>query len=480
MLEVNLRSDYQSPLMDSLTDEWANGNNKVIAKCATGGGKGEMMAWLNYHCVKNDMPIITVVRNRELIKNASERYDKYKIPHGIYMAGSNRFSPSKMAQVCSIDTLRSRQVYPHADKSKGILIIDECQDAHDDSVDYQVLMETYKHFNIVGFTATPYSKLSKWDSLICSIEAYELRDRGYLVPGKYYCPEAQIDVSEVRINAGEFNQKDLFKAVSGSKIIGDAVQSWIEFAKNRPTVLFAVKVEHSLMLAEAFNKQGIKAMHCDANSSEKDRRLAKNGLENGNLNLVTNVNIFGRGWDCPPVACIQDMQPTRSLIRHLQKWGRGLRTCDGKDSCIYIDNAGNILRHGTPFRIHEVDLKAPKKKSSSKQLITLVNCKKCFFMYESDLDECPECGYAKEKKERTINQEDGELREYIEAKDEDISMIKVGACQSKIKELHIIAHRKKLPQNWVYKTVLNSFGENIGRMAGIGEDKIMSWKKNRK
>ena len=476
MLEVKLR-DYQESLMNKVASEWSDGKNRVIAKCATGGGKGEMMAWITGQCVANKMYCVTIVRNRGLVNNASERYDKYKIPHGIYMPGSNRSAPSQFAQVCSVDTLMARQIFPHSDKN-CILIIDEMQDAHENSDQYNLVMSKYKQ--IVGFTATPYSKLSNWDSCVSELEAYELRDLGVLSPAKYFCPNAQIDVTDVKTVAGEFNQKELFKASSGSKIVGDLTQSWIEFAQNRPTVLFAVNVEHSKMIAEEFNRRGVNAVHCDAMSSDKDRKKAANGLIDGSIKVITNVNIFARGWDCPPVSCIQDAQPTQSLIRHIQKWGRGLRPSLGKKDCIFIDNAGNIYRHGTPYRVHEVDLSKKDFKEKSKQLITLVNCKKCFFMYESDLDACPECGYAKEKTERKITNEEGELTEYLEAGNEEIRTIKVGACQSKIKELMIVAKRKGIPIPWVYKTVLNNFGEEISREAGVPENNINTWKRNQK
>ena len=66
----------------------------------------------------------------------------------------------------------------------------------------------------------------------------------------------------------------------------------------------------------------------------------------GRLQVLTNVDLFGEGFDLASVAerdvsidCVMQMRPTQSLALHLQQVGRGLRPGDGKVAVI-LDHAG--------------------------------------------------------------------------------------------------------------------------------------------
>jgi superfamily II DNA or RNA helicase len=64
--------------------------------------------------------------------------------------------------------------------------------------------------------------------------------------------------------------------------------------------------------------------------------------------VLCNVAILGKGFDAPEVSCVVLARPTKSLMLHIQMIGRGLRTSEGKDDCLILDHAGNVLRNGLP------------------------------------------------------------------------------------------------------------------------------------
>lgn len=456
--------DYQQEGKEQLYRNISSGILENLFWLQTGGGKSVIFSSIIDDIVNGGAHVVFSVKRRELIKQASAHMDKWKIPHGVHMAGHYRFRPNEKVQICSIDTLDARSLYPHADKNRVCIIIDECHDCTPRARKYAKFFHSYPGMPKIGFTATPFSDNSFWSAIVKPIEAHELRDRGYLVPERTFVPNI-IDVSNVTISRGVFNESELFEVSSRKEIIGDFVRDWKLYAQGRPTILFAVNVEHSKIIREAFNEAGIRTEHADANTNSRDRDQLLSRLVRGDLQVLTNVNIFSTGLDVPEVAAIQICRPTQSLIWHLQSIGRGLRTAPhvGKANCIIIDNAGNTIRHGTAYRIREAELGKPKKKramESDEESVGIRRCKQCHFVYEPSLKACPNCGYVNPKRERSIAEKDGDLIEYQMSEEEKSALIK-SSFISDYHKLKNIAHRNKKIQfkdKWLWHKMQEKYG----------------------
>lgn len=436
--------DYQLDLKDKVYRNIQSGINRNIVKLQTGGGKSVLFSSIVNDAIYSGGHAVLAVRRRELIKQASGHMDKWKIPHGVHMANHHRYRPNERVQICSIDTLDARDLYPHLDKKNKVIIIDECHDATPKARKYSKFMDSYIGSPTIGFSATPFGDNSLWEAIVSGIEGYELRDMGYLVPERTFVPNI-IDVSKVSITRGEFNESELFEASSSKEIIGDFVRDWKLYAQGRPTILFAVNVEHSKIIADAFNEAGIRAVHSDASTRSSDRESAIRKLISGEISVLTNVNIFSTGVDIPSVSAIQICRPTQSLIWHLQAIGRGLRTSvnTGKENCIIIDNAGNTLRHGTAYKVRDAELGKPKRRGNSEEdeeSVGIRRCKRCHFIYEPKFKACPDCGFVNPKIERKPNQKEGDLIEYQISEDEKEALIKKSFVNDYWK-LDTVAHR---------------------------------------
>jgi superfamily II DNA or RNA helicase len=440
-MQIGLRK-YQELAIAQLDDEFRKGNRRVILWALMGSGKTTMAAWMIKRAVHYNFPVIFIVRGRELVKNASEVLDRYSISHSINMAGHWRYDQKKIVQVCSVDTLKSRNNYPFKDQ-EPLIFLDE---AHKDYTD---IFEVYPQAFIIGMTGTPFTDMSKYYSYVHPIEGYELRDQGHLVPEKIYCPHI-IDVSAVKVKAGDFEKKQLNSIVTQGSVVGNVVQDWIRYGDDRPTVCFAVSVEHSLQLSHAFNDIGISSVHCDANSNDKERKSAKEGLENGSIKVVCNVDIFSVGWDCPIVSCIILARPTWSLTWYLQAIGRGLRPYRKKTDCIILDNAGNVFRHGTPYRMREISLDKPDKKKKREMDNKVCTCEECFYVFDPVIHEaCPECGWQKPKQIRIVKEMDGSLVQYEES-DKEAEERLYGMMRNDYYKLEWVRKTKKLNENFTF------------------------------
>lgn len=395
-------------------------------------------------------PVVFVVRRRELVKNASRRFTKNGIDHSVYMAGSWQFDGKKLVQVCSADTLTARSKYPYSEGG-CLLILDE---AH---LNYKKVIDQYPNAFIIGATATPFTDhVAEYEGFVQPIEPYEIRDQGYLVPDKFYCPHV-INVSAVKMRMGDFDQKELESVVTNSAVIGDIISDWVEFGENRPTIVFATSINHSLLLKQAFNDAGIKAVHVDANSTEAERDAARLGLEDGSIKVVCNVDIFSTGFDCPIVSCIVFGRPSWSLAWVMQALGRGLRAYPGKENCIVLDNAGNVYRHGTAFKIREISLEPKQKKTKKEYETKITTCEKCFLVYDpTENHACPECGHVKDKKERRVNQIDGKLIEYQEHKD-DTAKRRKAMIIKKFRELEWGRRKGGFRPEWTFIQLMKNY-----------------------
>lgn len=444
--------DYQSDAINSIYHKWKTKKN-IILWAATGSGKSEMAAYIAQDCLQDKMPVVMVVRGRELVKNLSERLDKYKIDHSVHMAGHYRFNRSKLIQVCSIDTMKSRNDYPYSDQ-QCVVILDECHKNYDD------IFERYPIQYKLGLTGTPFANdMSMYDDYVKPLDPYELRDMGVLVPDKIYCPHV-IDTSSLKIVAGDFKRDEVEKLVTTGEIVGSVIGDYIELGQGRPAVCFAVSVEHSKQLKDEFIRKGISAIHCDASSTDEERKKAKEGLENGSIKVVCNVDIFSVGWDCPIVSCIILARPTWSLIWYLQAIGRGLRANSSKRDCIILDNAGNVFRHGTPYRPRDISLEKPEKgkKKSYKLDEAVRTCFECYAVYESKLITCPYCGANPPARE--IKKIEGVLKLYQETTEEKEERIRKEA-QNAYHKLLWVARKKNLPKKWVRSEIEKKYGKTV-------------------
>lgn len=447
-MQINLRP-YQIKSIAALDDAFRKGNRNVILWAMTGAGKTTISAWMIQRSVKYNHPVMFVVRGRELVKNISDTLDRYGIDHSVNMAGHWRYDSRKIVQLASIDTLKSKKNYPFLDKTP-LIFLDESHKNYDD------IFEKYKNAFIIGMTATPFTDNSNYHSYVNVIEGYELRDQGFLVPEKIYCPHI-INVSGVKMRAGDFDKKQLHSVVTQSAIVGNIVQDYIELGQNRPTICFATSVEHSLQLKQAFCDAGIPAIHCDASSSDEERKGARADIESGKIKILCNVDIYSTGFDCPIISCIILARPTFSLTWNMQALGRGLRPYPGKKDCIILDNAGNVFRNGTPYRVREISLEKPQKRKSKAYETKVTTCMKCYFVYDpTQSDSCPECGEERDKKERRVNHIDGKLIEFEESPSE-LAKRRRSMIVQKYYELEWARKKNKLRHDWSFIQLFKSY-----------------------
>lgn len=438
--------DYQLNGIDLIKKDFSAGHTKVLLWLATGAGKTVIFCEMVKQSVARGKTVLIVVRGRLLVDNASKRLFREAVPHGVMMAGHWNYRPGEKVQVASIDTLIARGWKPKAD----LIIIDEAHMAI--SAGYKEFLEQYgKETFVIPVTATPYVTASLRhvaDTFVHPITMQELIDQGHLCGFRYFAP-SEPDLSGIKIvnteNGKDYQNKQLGERMCAGSLTGDIVKHYEKLGEERRAILFAVNIKHSKIICEMFNNAGIRAEHCEADTSDSERKDIIRRLEDGKTKVICNVGILCTGVDIPCLGAIIMARPTKSYNLYIQQAGRGTRLYDGKQNCLLIDHAGNIRRHDFPTIEPEVSLDG--RVITEHHVSELKTCKICFCVFKGAI--CPECKTEVKKKDRgELQVNEGELSEIVVTESDPVKQY-----------IQLMErNRGSRKPGWTYYKVIDKFG----------------------
>jgi superfamily II DNA or RNA helicase len=363
----------------------------------------------------------------EITDQTSLSLDECGVSHGIIQGQRRNRKPWESVHVATIQTLRNRELPP-----VDLVIADEAHLARSES--WEKVIQHYRSSGayIVGATATPCRLDGKglgklFDRIVYGPSIAALTESGWLVPLRIFSPPAP-RLQGVHQQAGDFNKAELSAICDKKKLVGDIVAHWLRYAKGMLTAVSATSIEHSKHIREEFRAAGIAAEHVDGTTKKADRKRILAGLPKREYTVLCQVDICGKGWDCPELECLVDAKPTMSLARWLQFIGRGLRIERGignlieaqalglpihKKEILLLDHAGNVLRHGMPDEDREWSLDGAEgvKRVSNDTVAPVRTCKACWMVFRSNQQQCPSCGTPYTNRLREIEHEAGELQE---------------------------------------------------------------------
>lgn len=377
--------DYQQKAIDDIRKQFALGNKRVLLHLATGGGKTHCFSYMLKSASEKGTKALMVVRGRDLVEQASARLHHENVEHGVYMANHKLYAPEKNIQICSIDTLNSRKLRPEAE----FVVVDEAHLATSQS--FKEFLAYYADKFILSVTATPYGDSDMThlaDVVVSPVDIKELIDAGYLVDARYFSSPNYIDLSDVKIKKGDYDEKQLSEKMSNIKFISDIVENYKNKGENRKALVFAVTIEHSKKIEREFNEAGIKAIHLDANATRDERLDVIEKLRKGDIKVITNVGIFTTGVDIPCLDCIILARPTKSVNLYIQMLGRGTRPYEGKEYFLVLDHAQAVYEHGFITMPRKIIL---AKKKKEKGAIPIRQCPECYAIMAAATRVCINC-----------------------------------------------------------------------------------------
>lgn len=441
---------YQHDIIDETRALMRQGVKSILIQLPTGGGKTLLTAHMLNTAASRGFASWFIVHRRELVKQTITAFNDIGIKRfGVVSAG---FPEAKghPIQICSIQTLIRRHTRLRQPK---FIAWDECH--HCSAGTWSRVYQAHPQSYHVGLTATPQrldgTGLRKYFSNIVYGPAMPwLIDNGYLVPYKLYAPST-VNLSTVHTAMGDYVRSELATLFDKPTITGDAIKHYQSLAPGKRAVVFCVSIEHSKHVVDNFKKSGIPAAHVDGETPVDERDLQIRRFKNGEIKVLSNVELFGEGFDLPALEVAILLRPTQSLGLYLQQVGRALRPSPGKRNAIILDHAGNCQRHGLPDDEREWSLDGRDKKRNSDQAVSVKVCPKCFAAQYAGAPSCKFCGYEYDKQSRDVNEREGTLIE-VDLKSARIKKsIEQSGAKTKDALIEIAVKRGyKYPERWAH------------------------------
>jgi DNA repair protein RadD len=401
----NLRK-YQTDLIKEARDNLKI-HKSILIQGATGMGKTVLSSFMLKTLSEQNKRGLFLCHRRELIKQTSDSFSEFKINHEI-IANGYKFTPDNPIQICSVGYLVNKL---HLIKTPDFIIWDECH--HIAASTWSKIFNYFPDAHNIGLTATPQRLDGKglgkfFNTMIQAPSMRELINQGYLSDFDIYAP-SQPYLNGVKTKHGDYDLGQLDKAINRPIITGCAVKHYKNICSDKKAIVFCVSISHSQNIVQKFNDEGVKAAHIDGDMTNKQRDYLIDSFKNGDLMVLSNVDIVGEGFDLPAIEAAILLRPTQSLTLFLQQVGRALRKSNGKTKAIILDHAGNTLMHGMPDLEHiwNLDSSFIKKNRITNKPSNYKTCPDCNLIVNKYKEKC-DCGFFF-KKIKDINQIDGDL-----------------------------------------------------------------------
>lgn len=188
---------------------------------------------------------------------------------------------------------------------------------------------------------TPLSNL--FDEVVYQMTVAEAVNEGYLCRPVGLQVLTNVDISTVKVTAGDLNGKQLEEAIDILARNELIVRTWHQHAQGRRTIAFCAGVRHAQELAAVMVASGIRAEWVSGDDPDRATKIAE--LRRGQIDVLCNAMLLTEGFDDPSVSCILMARPTKSKPLYAQAVGRGLRLSPGKVDCLIVDFVDDFSRH---------------------------------------------------------------------------------------------------------------------------------------
>lgn len=202
------------------------------------------------------------------------------------------------------------------DETPDMIVVDECQ--HSTSSTYLKIINKFPNTYILGLTATACRMQGKplgdiYQIIVSEISANKLIEMGYLAKYDYYAPQINLDFSDVKIKNGDYEKDGIDQKMNKVAIYGDIIKNFKKLANNKKTIMYCHSIEYSKKMEELFSSKGYKIKHFDGNTPKDERDKIIQDFRDDKIQILTNVDLIGEGFDVPSCDCVVLLRPTQSL-----------------------------------------------------------------------------------------------------------------------------------------------------------------------
>ncbi len=342
---------YQVEAVKTILTKWGEGVTRQLISIPTGTGKTIVFGIVAEALRERTL----VLAHREELLYQAKSKIKLVYPDadiGILKAGERG---GLKAQICiaSIQTA-IRHTEELMLRGYKLLICDEAH--HAPSKSYKKIFDTLGFMSgqadklLLGVTATAYRGDSTgldevFQEIVFESSIRTMIKSGYLCDIRCLEVNTGRDISCVHLQTGDFAVNELAHVIDIPERNALVADTYLEYGEGRRGVVFGVKVEHAIHLAEAFRERGVACEAVYGEMPNDQRQDILRRYANHELQVLTNVGVLTEGWDVPDTDIIMMARPTKSRGLYVQCVGRGLRIAPKKKDCLLIDFVDVAKKH---------------------------------------------------------------------------------------------------------------------------------------
>lgn len=355
--KITLR-DYQVQCLQNTVEARQRGVDRQLIVVATGGGKTEILSRLGeYH--SDIFPMLLLAHREELLTQAQDKLIRANPELKVGIEMGSLYAPDDVDVVCASVATLGRNGSPRIERFAPdhfkTIVVDEAH--HAAASTYKNVLHYFSSAIRFGFTATPKRADNvRLDDVFTEIvfekNMLELIREGYLSSPICYRFSSSVDISDVKVSAGDYAVGELSHAVNVDARHEVCVQAFekitAEIGEEPSTMIFCVDVAHAEALAEYFTKRGYPAK--SVSGKTENREEITDAHKAGVFKILTNCQVAVEGYDDPGIQVVIMARPTRSTIFYSQAVGRGARL-DGKKNIFYVIDIVDASKGRRPLSI---------------------------------------------------------------------------------------------------------------------------------
>lgn len=238
------------------------------------------------------------------------------------------------------------------------LIVDEAHHAAADT--YQKILAYFHPAFTLGLTATPERAddnraiLDIFKNTAHKLDIQTAVEIGELVPIRCIRIHTNIDLTRVRFNSVQYNIRDLESKIYVPERNRLIVDTWLQYVRDKRTVVFCASVRHAEQIAELFRQAGVSAAAVSGGMKPAERREFQDRFVRREILVLCACDLLNEGWDCPEIEVLFMARPTMSRVLYTQQLGRGMRLFPGKESLMVFDFVDNASQYNMPQSLHRL------------------------------------------------------------------------------------------------------------------------------
>ena len=327
---VELR-EHQLEALDELAVRLGAGATRTWVDAPTGSGKTIMFSAI---VEAIDGSALVLVPRRNLAEQTADAFERFFPDVRVHLDGP---AAAGLPGV-TITTYQASLRHSGAMNWDALdLII--CDEAHTAlGAQTRRLLDLAKNAVIIGFTATGSTTTGHVEQVFgpvaTTLDRQSAMERGILSPLRSLRVERAVDLSDVVITRGDFDQASLGRALDRARWHRACADVWVEHFEELGLagVAYTATVAQAHALADELTDRGVRAAAVSGQTPKRELRQILADFGDDKIDVLCNADLLTEGWDETRAAVVLHLAPTTSERVFVQRLGRVMRPAEGKEA----------------------------------------------------------------------------------------------------------------------------------------------------